>query len=398
MIWNRKTMVLFIGILFVFVLLVPVKAEPLQRGPRKIVVFEETFVNEAAKQALIKNFGAEFIKTLPLINGAAVYLPPQAEKALEKRKGIEILRIDKDLIIHATKKPSKPGKPEPQQPDQEIPWGIDRIEADLVWDVNTANTIKVAVLDSGIDLTHPDLAANIKGNFNAINPRKSAKDDNGHGTHVAGTIGALNNTIGVVGVCPDIDLYAVKALNRNGDGYLSDVIDGLHWCVNNGMQVINMSLGASSGNQSFHDAIIAVYDAGIVQVAAAGNESVAAVNYPAWYPETIAVSAIDEFGNFASFSNYGPEIDVTAPGVNVKSTYKGGTYAIANGTSMATPHAAGVAALILTKQIETYYDLDLDGVWSPDEVKAKLQDSTEFLGLPVEMQGAGLVRADLAVN
>jgi len=354
--------------------------------PRKIVVFESTLVNEPAKVTLINKFGGVVIKHLSIINGMAVYLPPQAEKALLKRA--EVLRIDDDLVIQATGKPG----PKPQ-PAQSIPWGIARVNAPAVWPANTGLAIKVAILDTGIKLDHPDLQDNIKGGYNAISALKSANDDNGHGTHVAGTVAAMNNNIGVVGVGPKIYLYAVKVLGKNGSGWLSDLIEGLQWCIDNKMQVVNMSLGASGDNQSFHDAIIEAYNAKLVLVAAAGNNgsSGRAVDYPAKYPEVIAVCATDQNDLLASFSSYGPEVDLAAPGVSINSTYKDGYYKVLSGTSMATPHVSAVAALVLGTNIGNY-DYNGNGNWDPDEVEYKLEDTARPLGF------AGLVQADLAVK
>lgn len=361
-----------------------------QEHPRKIVVFQETFVNQAAQIALLRNFGAVIIKPLPLINGLAVYLPPQAERALGGRP--EILRIDDDLIINALPRP----QPSPQ-PVEELTWGVDRINAELAWASTTGLAVKVAILDTGIDLDHPDLQNNIKGNVNTINPRKNGNDDNGHGTHVAGIVAAINNEIGVIGVGPEIYLYAVKVLDRNGLGWLSDLIEGLEWCINNRMQVMNMSLGSSSDNQSFHDAIIKTYQAGITQVAAAGNngESGGAITYPAKYSETIAVSAIDKYNQLATFSSFGSEIDLAAPGVDIKSTYNNGYYTTLSGTSMAAPHVAGTAALVLS--VPAKCDLDFDGKCTPDEVQQRLKATAENLGLSDFEQGAGLVRADCSL-
>lgn len=379
-------------------------AQPNQGSPRKIVVFQENFVNEAAQSVLLENFDTVKIKHLRSINAMAVYLPPKAEKAIKNLS--EVLRIDNDLVIRAIVKPDKPGKPKPDpepdpdpSPAQELPWGIDRIDAELAWDTTVGATIKVAILDTGIDLDHPDLANNIKGNVNLINPRKSGNDDNGHGTHVAGTVAAVDNEIGVVGAGHKISLYAVKVLDRKGNGWLSDLIEGLDWCIDRNMQVINMSLGSLGDNQSFHDAIDRAYQMGIVIVAAAGNngENGGAMIYPAKYPQTIAISAIDENDKLAYFSSYGPEVDLTAPGVNIYSTYKDSGYRELNGTSMATPHVTAVAALVLTTPVGPY-DLDSDGIWDPAEVKDKLTETAEDISLAPQQQGFGLVDAYLAAQ
>jgi len=387
--------IFFIGVLLLTFSSSFTDAVPSQH-PRKIVVFKEWFDKEADQDELLKNSGAVKIKHLRLINGTAAYLPSQAEKDLKGRN--EISRIDEDLVINALDEVHV-AKPKPPQPSQEFPWGILRIFAESAWEETTGSTIKVAILDTGIDLDHPDLQDNIKGNVNLIKPHKSGDDDKGHGTHVAGIVAALNNEIGVVGVGPDISLYAVKVLNKKGLGYLSDLIDGLNWCINNEMQVINMSFGSLTDNQSFHDSILEAYEAGITMVACAGNngDNGGAIEYPAKYPETIAVSAIDVYENFASFSSFGAEIDLTAPGVDIKSAYKQGEYEILSGTSMAAPHVTGVAALILTTRPKGY-DIDKDGTWDPDEIKIKLKENAEDLGLHLDQQGAGLVRADLAVH
>ena len=146
---------------------------------------------------------------------------------------------------------------------ENLPWGVKRIGANQVWDKNSdllidqgANAgggVKVAVLDTGIDLVHPDLKDNVKCSINIIKYHNKADDDNGHGTHVAGIIVAANNTFGVVGVAPQVGVYAVKVLNRYGSGYTSDIIEGLQWCIDNKIQVANMSFGTLTDVQSLHD-------------------------------------------------------------------------------------------------------------------------------------------------
>lgn len=379
-----------------------------QEGGRKIVVFDGT-LNEPARERLIANHGGVKVKDLFLINASVVLLPSKAsEKALEQRPGV--LRVDDDVFVSipnpviASAKPEGKGKPAPApQLSQVLPWGIDRVDADLVWLIgNTADPVKVAVVDTGISKDHPDLSDNLKGGVNfvfqkgAVDPN-GWNDDNGHGSHVAGIVGAANNTIGVVGAAPMVDLYAVKVLDRRGSGYLSDVISGIEWAKNNGMQVINMSLGTASDIQSFHDAVAAAYNAGLVVVAAAGNSG-AAVSYPAAYPEVIAVSATDSNNNLASFSSRGPEVDLAAPGVSVYSTYKGTGYATLSGTSMASPHVAGSAALVLNTPVGTY-DANANGKWDPSEVQQKLQDRATDLGVGGydTLYGWGLVNAYNAV-
>ena len=385
---NRRVSLVWTGIITLSLLFTSVgqvaAAPDAANGPaRKIVVFQES-VGQAAQDKIIDRAGAAKIKHLGLVNAAVVMATPAAEKALAKHA--EVLRIEDDAVAAILGKPTKPGQPPPTQPVQDLTWGVDRIDADLVWGTgNTGTNIKVAVVDTGIDLTHPDLA--VAGGYNAISARKSYADDNGHGTHVAGIIAAKNNTIGVIGVAPGASLYSVKVLDRNGSGWISDIIEGIEWSVVNRMQVINMSLGSSTSVQSFHDAIIAAKNAGIVIVAAAGNSGDGdnTVEYPGAYPEVIAVSATNDSNLIASFSSRGLEVDLAAPGVNIFSTYKGGSYATYSGTSMAAPHVAGVAALVLSSGYL-------------GDVRVRLQSTADDLGVSGtdSLYGYGLVDAEEA--
>lgn len=205
-------------------------------GPERYIVVFDGPVNEAAR-GLVQKFG-DLVEEVELINGVVVLLPPPAVEALSKAPGV--VRVHPDVVLEADKGPKKPpggggGKP---QPSEELPWGIDRIDAELAWGASTGSMVNIAIVDTGIDKDHPDLAVNIKGGENfvpdkrgRVNPDKW-DDDNGHGTHVAGTVAAIDNEIGVVGVAPDAYLYAVKVLDRTGSGYLSWIINGLGWCVN----------------------------------------------------------------------------------------------------------------------------------------------------------------------
>lgn len=352
-------------------------AAPAGQG-RHIVIFDAA-LDDTARESTVRGVGGTVLKHLPLVHGAAVRLPDRAaERALEGRPGV--VRVEPDLVVRAV------GKTPPPQPPQVLPWGVDRIDADLVWGTATGTGVRVAVLDTGIDLSHPDLAANIAGGYNAVNPRKAPKDGNGHGTHVAGTIAAVNNSVGVVGAAPAARLYAVKVLSDSGFGWLSDIIEGIDWSIRNGIQVINMSLGTSSDSQAFHDAVAAARNAGITIVAAAGNDGPAdsTVNYPARYPEVIAVAATDQADTLAWFSSRGPEVDLAAPGVNIYSTYKGGAYATLSGTSMAAPHVAGTAALVL----------QVNPGLGPDAVRSHLVGTAE----PVAGSPYPLVDAQAAVT
>lgn len=323
---------------------------------RRIVVFQGQFVNEHAQQALVEQSGGAVVKSLPLINGMAVALPEPAERALRLTR--DVLRIEDDAEVRALPRPPSPPGQDKKPPNgdeeplpEELPWGVDRIDAEYGWfEGLTGAGIKVAVVDTGIDYNHADLANNCKGGVNIINIRKGYKDDNGHGTHVAGIIAAEDNEIGVIGVAPEAWLYGVKVLDRRGSGYISDVIEGITWCIENGMDIANMSLGTDSDIESLQDACDAAYDAGLLLVAAAGNDS-SAVDFPAAYDSVIAVAATDVSDVRPNWSSHGPQVLLAAPGVEILSTWKGGGYKTEDGTSMASPHVAGTVALNLAGDI-----------------------------------------------
>jgi subtilisin family serine protease len=367
-------------------------------GERKIVVWKHG-IKDSDKDISVAVAKGQKVKNLRLVNATAVVLPDkESERALKNNPNV--LRVDDDVVVEALlREESVKARKVVDQPAEVLPWGINRIDAELVWPSgNTADPIKVGIIDTGISKNHPDLLANIKGGVNTINPFKSWNDDNGHGSHVAGIVAALDNDIGVIGAGPQINLYAIKVLDSGGSGFLSDVIEGIEWAIDNKMQVINMSLGTASDVPSLHDAVIAAKNAGIVVVAAAGNSG-GAVIFPAAYPEVIAVSATDQSDVLASWSSRGPEVDLAAPGVNIYSTYKGTGYATLSGTSMAAPHVTGSAALVLNTPVGAY-DANGNGKWDPDEVQKKLQDKATDLGVSGfdNLYGWGLVNAFAATQ
>lgn len=281
----------------------------------------------------------------------------------------------------AAKRPGTPSPTPAPQPAQQAPTGLRRIggSTDGVHQTlaNKGAGVGVAVIDSGIDSTHPDLTGVIDGT-SCVKGSKTASDDNGHGTHVAGTIAARDNGIGVVGVAPEVTLYAVKVLDSTGAGATSAIICGIDWVTANvgKIAVANLSLtGAgiatpsnadctNGNNDALHTAICRSARAGITYVAAAGNGGTDATDtVPAAYGEVITVSALADFNGlpggggistlgcsgtddaFAAFSNFGPPIALAAPGACIGSTWPGGGYRTLSGTSMATPHVAGAAAL-----------------------------------------------------
>lgn len=229
---------------------------------------------------------------------------------------------------------------------QVIDWGVSLVQAPQLWSETKGEGMKIAVLDTGIDKDHPDLRDNfVKGmNFTSTN-RADFRDRQGHGTHCAGIISGVDNNIGVVGVAPKASLYIGKVLGDDGSGTIAGIIQGIDWAISEKVDILSMSLGASSNpGRAMHDAIKRARAAGIVIVAATGNENTH-VGWPAAYPEVIAVGAIAQDLERADFSNFGKEVAIAAPGVDILSTYPQGRYAKLSGTSMATPMVAGVVAL-----------------------------------------------------
>jgi type VII secretion-associated serine protease mycosin len=227
-------------------------------------------------------------------------------------------------------------------------WNLPLIETLDGWSLSRGNaTVKVAVIDTGVDLTHPDLKQRLIPGVNVIALGQSAMDDNGHGTHVAGIIGAsVNNRQGIAGINWYSRVMPIKALDATGAGTSFSVADGIIEATDRGAKVINMSLGNYATSAFLREAVQYAYRHDVVLVAATGNDNSSQPGYPAAYPEVLAVAATTKRLARASFSNYGSYVDVAAPGDLIASTYMGGQYAALSGTSMATPHVAALAALI----------------------------------------------------
>lgn len=245
----KRIVVSFLLACIILTLTVPISAYGSNHYERKIILFDNNTKPEA-QDALIGKYGYR-LKHLHLINATVALLTSEAQKALAKNPGVIGIENDGKVTASSSKAVTKS--------TQILPWGISRINADLAWKVSVGSGVKVAVIDTGIDLFHPDLAPNIKGGFNTINHKASFTDDNGHGTHVAGTIAAADNDIGVIGVAPKADLYAVKVLDKTGTGRISDVIEGIQWSVDNHMQVVNMSFGTTSYSRALDNAVKKVF-------------------------------------------------------------------------------------------------------------------------------------------
>jgi subtilisin len=262
-----------------------------------------------------------------------------------------------------------------------IQYGVRMIGAQSQWKETKGANINIAVVDTGIDFNHPDLKDRVKGGVNfTTNNQSDYMDINGHGTHCAGVIAASMNSLGVVGVAPESHLYAVKVLSDEGKGSVDWFIKAIDWCIQNDIHIMSMSLGTNQDSPNMYDAIKRAYNKGIVIVCAVGNDSqgdtVNTVDYPAKYKETISVAAIDVGQKIGSFSSRGAEVEVSAAGVDVFSTYPNKKYAKLSGTSMATPHIAGAVALMQSKAKNRYGKF-----LTTEEVRLLLQMNSKDLGI-----------------
>lgn len=234
---------------------------------------------------------------------------------------------------------------------QNLGWQISAFNFPSIWLQTKGKGIKVAVIDTAVDLNHPDIK--IEGGWDFVKnvPLSKLTPIQGHGTHVCGIIGARDNGFGIIGVAPECSLYSLVALDDTGSGSYNTIIRALDWCISNKMDVINMSIGGGSDTPEFYQAIRRVYDANIPMICAGGNGSwdTGYLDFPGTYNETISVAAVNENFTRASFSSIGPNIDVAAPGVNILSCTPNNTYSIYSGTSMASPFVTGLVAIMIAK-------------------------------------------------
>ena len=285
---------------------------------------------------------------------------------------------------------------------EQIPEGIQLMKAPEVWDEGKRGRgVVVAVLDTGCQMDHPDLQDRIIGGRNFTTDDngdpENFTDYNGHGTHVAGTIAAAENGQGVVGMAPQADLLILKVLDSSGSGGYENLISAIDYALSwqgpegRKVRILSMSLGGPADNQELHDAIVRAVRSGVLVVCAAGNTGQVEKQFPGGYNEVVGVGAVDLEKKLAEFSTMNKEIDVVAPGVNIVSTYPGSRHAVLSGTSMATPHVAGAAALIINQ-----CEKDFERTLTEAEIYAQLCKRTSALGYKKIKEGNGFI--DLTVG
>ncbi|WP_128478455.1 S8 family peptidase [Halorussus pelagicus] len=346
------------------------------------------FKSERGRQAALSQ-ADETVRTFDSLDVVTIRVAKRAATGLSKNPNVEFVEENGTMEALA----------------ETLPWGQDRIDADVLHaNGELGSGANVAIVDTGIDDDHPDLTDHLGAGkaFVTCNTKGGCRygakpanntctyswtDDNNHGTHCAGIAAGDDNSQGVIGSAPDVTLHSVKVLDKCGSGSYSDIAAGIEWVANQGYDVASMSLGGSASS-TVETAVQYASSQGVFLVAAAGNSGPCTdcVGYPAAYPEVMAVSSTASDDSLSDFSSTGPEVDIAAPGTDIYSSVANGGYATYSGTSMATPHVAGVAG-----------QLAADGQ-SASQIRSTLESSAENIGLSSNESGAGLLDAAAALG
>ncbi len=357
---------------------------------------DNVYIIEGDKQRIKELRKSKFARDTEFIEPNYIYkIPEQGNPEQDKiAREAEYLQSSDDIVEEI--KPNLKGANDPLYSKQ---WHLHNINVEGAWDKTKGKGVTVAVIDTGVTKVRDLVETEFVKGYDFVNDKENASDDNGHGTHVAGTIAqATNNNYGVAGVAYEASLMPLKVLSGYGGGTVADIAEAIRFAADNGADVINMSLGGGGESQLMKDAINYAHSKGVVIIAAAGNESQNAASYPARYPKVFAVSALGPDGEKAPYSNYGAGVDISAPGgsdagkvlqATVDMDSKGEEVFLGlQGTSMAAPHVAGVAALVKAT-----------GVEEPDEIVKVITESARVIkddGL--NYYGAGQLNAEAAVT
>jgi len=358
-------------------------------SPEQILVKFKHDVSLPEAAEVHRQLGGQAKETIAGIGVQVVKVPRGQEMAKAKAYSAngKVAYAELDYVAEVVGSPNDPGFGSQ--------WGMVKVQAPQAWDIATGSpSVNIAILDTGVDLDHPDLAAKIVKSRN-FSGSPTVDDVDGHGTHVAGIAAAItNNGIGVAGLGYSATIMNVKVLGDDGSGSYSWIASGIIWAADNGAEVINLSLGGTSASSTLENAVNYAWNKGVVVVAAAGNGGSISPSFPAYYSNCIAVAATNSKDELAGWSNYGGWVDLASPGVAILSTYLStvnGGYNFMSGTSMASPHVAGLAALVFTVVADSNGNGRLN-----DEVRARIEANCDDIG--VSGIGAGRINAYKAVG
>ncbi|SDY28654.1 Subtilase family protein [Evansella caseinilytica] len=347
------------------------------KGNDSVDIFSDSFKEEAAK-----NTGFVYLVEYSTDAYASI---DDAKKALEKQLtdiGLKVKYVSENFTVELSAEAAEEVIQPAMHANQR--WHYEMIRAPQAWNITTGSrNVRMAVLDTGIDSSHPNLANLVNTSLGRSFVGGTPADVHGHGTHVAGTIASYGS---VSGVMQNATLISVKVLDNSGSGTIYGIQQGILYAASINADVINMSLGGGSYNQGMNDAIQTAVNSGTVVVAASGNNGASSISYPAAYSGAIAVGSVTSSRTRSSFSNYGSGLELMAPGSNIYSTYPNSRYATLSGTSMATPHVAGVAGLIRS----------VNPNLSAAQVRTILRNTAQYAGSSTQY-GYGIVDAYAAV-
>ncbi len=312
--------------------------------PKELLVKFKLGKNEETRKE-IQRLGAKLLEKLSAIDVSRLSLPKglTVERAMEIMSKLNIVEFAEPNYLHRTTW-------SPRDPRYGEQWGVKQIRTAKGWGIHTGRcSTVIAIIDTGVDLDHPDLKNKIVSGYDFVDGDNQADDQGGHGTHCAGIAAAsVNNNVGISGVCANCSIMPVRVLRSDGGGPSSNVAKGIIFAADNGAQIISLSLGTYSLSSTVRDAVEYATKKNALVIAAAGNNNTNAPHYPAFLPQSISVGATDENDVRSEYSNYGAWVDVAAPGNHILSTFPDGDFAYKNGTSMATPFVAGLAGLMFS--------------------------------------------------
>jgi thermitase len=348
----KRLWALFATLLLVVTLVVPMApmadaAQPSAKYvPDELVVKFKSDTSTTAKSSLHSQENAKVVSRNSDLGFEVVKLKDQSVQEAMKayRNNPHVEYAEPNYIVKANWTPNDPAFASQQ-------YGPQIVQAPAAWDITRgSSSVRIAIVDTGVQYNHPDLSGKVIKGYDFVDNDWDPMDGNGHGTHCAGIAAAVtNNSTGIAGMAPNASIYAVRVLDNSGSGTLTDVADGITHAADNNSKVISLSLGATTGASYLQNAVNYAWNNGAVVVAAAGNNGTSAPNYPAFYSNAIAVGSTDSSDNKSYFSNWGTWVDVAAPGSSIYSTYPTNSYATLSGTSMATPHVAGLAGLLASQ-------------------------------------------------